>query len=87
MPADDRSEKSSEIERAALPESELAITPGGVIVYGILPVGRVLDGRLTVNLGWAKCAGLSVRVLDDPEEDRHRDGVALDRDYPARPVQ
>jgi len=55
-----------------------------IILHDGLPVGSYDDGTLTVNLGWCRLAGLSVRVEDDPQVDRHRDGVALERDVALR---
>lgn len=52
-----------------------------IIMFGGIPVGQFDDGALSVNLGWCRLAGLSVRVEDDPQHDNHRGGVALSRDY------
>lgn len=34
---------------------------------------------VTLNLGWAKAAGVRVVVLADPDIDRNRGGIVLDR--------
>lgn len=59
------------------------------LLYHGMVVGRVaLEASLdepvaepviVLNLGWAREAGVHVRVLDDPEVDRHRDGKVLER--------
>lgn len=42
-------------------------------------IGEVRDSTVTLNLGWCRAAGISVRCLDDPEVDSHRGGLTLDR--------
>lgn len=44
-------------------------------------VGWHDDGRplITLNLGWLRLGGIALKVLDDPERDRHRGGVFLER--------
>jgi hypothetical protein len=49
------------------------------LVYDGFIVGQVRDGTLSVNLGWARLAGLKVRIEADPTVDRHRNGVVLER--------
>ena len=52
---------------------------GDVLLHGILPVGQVEGDMLVLNLGWCRMAGLSVRVEGDPQRDRQRGGIVLDR--------
>ena len=39
----------------------------------------IMTPTIVLNLGWMKLAGVHVRILADPELDRHRNGVVLDR--------
>lgn len=66
------------------------LTEGALVHDGIV-IGRVdLDtdpgtsdpaqgAHITLNLGWMKMAGVTVTVLGDPEVDRKRGGIVLDR--------
>lgn len=56
---------------------------GAVLVNG-RPVGELNGNLLELNLGWCRMAGLSLKVHDDPQIDRHRGGVALERTVPPR---
>lgn len=51
----------------------------GTLLHGHMAVGRIEGGLLTVNLGWCRMAGLSVRVEDDPMVERHRNGAVVER--------
>lgn len=51
----------------------------GAILFDGMAVGRYHDGKLTVNLGWARLAGLGIVVQADPDVDRKRDGIVLER--------
>lgn len=66
-------------ENVAKAATPLAIHPSGSLVYEGIVVGKNDGDQLTINLGWAKAAGLKVKVLADPEVDRNRGGVVLDR--------
>lgn len=37
------------------------------------------EPRLTLNLGWLRAAGLHVRIEGDPQVDRKRGGLVLER--------
>ena len=60
-------------------DTTLILREDGRLVYDGIAVGTFADGRITVNLGWAKAAGLRVKLLADPEVDTRRGGVVLDR--------
>lgn len=75
-------------------EREFELRDNGSLVFDGIVVGTTSDAEhepdedgpveveratITIDLGWAKAAGVRVRVLDDPAVDRHRGGVALDR--------
>lgn len=62
--------------------SILSLTPAGTLVFGGMAVGQALDGVLVVNLGWARLAGLGVRIEGDPACDRKRGGIVLERPAP-----
>lgn len=61
------------------------VRENGALCFDGMVVGRVTEKdaggapRLTLNLGWAKAAGLGVTVQGDPEVDRRRGGVVLER--------
>lgn len=63
---------------------ELDIRDDDAVMFDGFPVGVLDAGVLTLNLGWCRLAGLSLRVEDDPSIDHHRDGVALERTVPRR---
>lgn len=56
-----------------------SITHAGIAVGGIAIAPEGERDTLTIDLGWAKAAGLRVVVRDDPAQDRHRRGILLDR--------
>ena len=64
-------------------EAQLEIRDDGLLSFDGIAVGNIkTDGDrmvLVVNLGWARAAGLGVRVLDDPAVERHRNGITLER--------
>lgn len=62
----------------------LDIRPDGKVILDGIVCGRIEESddgglRLTLNLGWCREAGFHVKLLADPEVDRHRDGVVLER--------
>lgn len=61
------------------PESPWTIKDNGALCFDGMVVGKLEAERLTVNLGWAKAAGLAVTVQDDPAVDHHRGGIVLER--------
>lgn len=69
-------------------EPTIVVRENGTIVYNEMAVGRVdtaaalddgTNARLVLNLGWMKAAGLRVTVQGDPEVDRKRGGIVLER--------
>jgi len=61
-------------------ETMLVVDPvTQVVMYGNFAVGKFANGVVTLNLGWMRLAGLGLIVEDDPQQDRHRDGVVLRR--------
>lgn len=63
-------------------EAPVEVDHEGAVLYRRRFVGHVSDGVLTINLGWARLAGLGVRVENDPAVDRFRSGVVLERPAP-----
>ena len=63
--------------------AQLEIRDDGRVSFDGIAVGNVeTEGDRTVlivNLGWARAAGLGIRVLDDPAVERHRNGITLER--------
>lgn len=66
----------------------ITIRPNGTLLFdgiaiGGLDAGAMLDdgtnARLTLNLGWMRLAGLHITVQADPDVDRKRDGIVLER--------
>lgn len=66
----------------------VVIRPNGKVVYddmivGWIDTGAMLDdgtnARLVLNLGWMKAAGLRITVQGDPDIDRKRGGLVLER--------
>lgn len=61
----------------------LTVRADGVITHRGLSVGMYEDREeadlLVLNLGWFRLAGLSIRVEDDPQSDRHQTGLTLER--------
>lgn len=66
-------------EEKAAPLTHLVVRQDGVLFHRDVPVGRVEDDKLILNLGWAKIAGLGLIVHDDPEVDHHRNGITFQR--------
>jgi hypothetical protein len=70
---------------------ELTIRNDGAVIADGMAIGRFTPyefgpqetgdekGRLTINLGWAKLAGLGITIQGDPEVDKKRGGVVLER--------
>lgn len=52
--------------------------PERLLFDGIV-VGTLEPDRVLINLGWAKAAGLHVRIEADPAVDHKRGGIVLDR--------
>lgn len=72
--AEDLSEPAEPIEPPML-----VVRPNGSLVYDSIVVGRVDNSTLVLNLGWARAAGLGVRVEADPAVDHKRGGIVLAR--------
>lgn len=51
----------------------------GALCFDGMVVGRLGAEHVTLNLGWCKAAGLGVTVQGDPEVDRKRGGIVLQR--------
>lgn len=49
------------------------------ISYDGMVVGTVAPGRVILDLGWMREAGLGITLRDDPEGTRHRGGVTFER--------
>lgn len=60
-------------------ETALVLRPDGKLVHDGIVVGVYEDGKLVVNLGWARMAGMGVVVENDPAVDRNRSGKVLER--------
>lgn len=69
---------------AAETPQPLVIRGGRLVTGEGFIVGSVEGHTITLNLGWCREAGVSVRCTDDPAVDRHRDGFVLDRPAEAR---
>jgi hypothetical protein len=53
----------------------------GSLCFDGMVVGKVTDEpRIVLNLGWAKAAGVGVTVQGDPEVDKKRGGIILERE-------
>lgn len=73
------------------PVEAFELRPNGVLLFDNIVIGGMavkgdsenLDapGRPVVwlNLGWLKAAGLGVQVMGDPDVDRTRSGLVLER--------
>ena len=71
----------------------MELTDKGVLLHDGMAVGHIgeedwpVEGpemfvaapTIVLNLGWCRMAGVHVVVLDDPERDRHRNGITLQR--------
>lgn len=64
---------------SALLAKMLTIRPDGKVVYDDILVGRFDAGHLTLDLGWLKAAGVKVTIKADPDLDRVRGGIVLER--------
>ena len=53
--------------------------PGETLVYDGIVVGRLEDSGVTLNLGWLREAGAHVKIVADPEVDKTRGGIVLER--------
>ena len=49
------------------------------ITYDGMVVGSVAPGRVILDLGWMREAGLGITLRDDPEGKRHRGGITFER--------
>jgi hypothetical protein len=64
------------------PELELV---GTTLRYNGFAVGEASNGRVELNLGWCRTAGLGVRILGDPADEadqtayKYRKGLLIDR--------
>lgn len=63
----------------ATAEQTLTIRPDGLLTHNGIAVGRLDGTTLVLNAGWCRLAGLSIAVQNDPDVDRNRSGLILDR--------
>lgn len=64
---------------AVVPVPSVGIRHDGKLVYDDVMIGRVDGGHVTLDLGWCKAAGVKITIKADPDVDRIRGGVVLER--------
>lgn len=60
-------------------DPNIALDDGAVLFHRGIPIGRMEDQVLILNLGWTKIAGLGLKIQGDPDVDTKRGGVAFER--------